>query len=196
MTVNEMFNNRTIVSNIPLVFEGRELSAKLQAKLMIMRVSYDKAMSAFQEKMKEVANGLKPEGYDDLEREINKMLEIENKDKAFKEWNGKDAKPIEPTIEELEEAKKIRAEKHEDYEAKKAVLIEKINEAYIQEGSEQADIKVKMLTEEDYAEIVSVVKTEGCIDYVGNDGIKIHPADGGIPKITLLGLIAANLVGE
>ena len=194
MTVNEMFNNRTIVSNIPLAYEGRELSAKLQAKLMIMRVAYDKAMSAFQDKMKEVANGLKPEGYDELEREIAKMLEIEGKEKAFKEWNGEGEKPAEPTKEELEEAKKIRAEKHEDYEAKKAVLIEKINEAYTQEGSEQADIKVKMLTEEDYAEIISVVKTDGCINYVGNDGMKIHAADGGIPKITFLGLIAANLV--
>ena len=194
MTVNEMFNNRTIVSNIPLAYEGRELSAKLQAKLMIMRVAYDKAMSAFQDKMKEVSNGLKPEGYDDLEREIGKMLEIEGKEKDFKEWNGEGEKPAEPTKEELEDAKKIRAEKHEDYEAKKAVLIEKINEAYIQEGSEQADIKVKMLTEEDYAEIISVVKTDGCIDYVGHDGMKIHAADGGIPKITFLGLIAANLV--
>ena len=194
MTVNEMFNNRTIVSNIPLVYEGRELSAKLQAKLMIMRVSYDKAMSAFQDKMKEVANGFKPEGYDVLEREISKMYEIEGKEKAFKDWNGNGEKPVEPSKDELEEAKKIRAEKHEDYEAKKAVLVEKINEAYLQEGNEQADVKVKMLTEEDYAEIISVVKTDGCINYVGHDGMKIHAADGGISKITFLGLIAANLV--
>lgn len=193
MTVNELFNNRTIVSNIPLVYEGRELSARLQAKLMIMRVSYDKAMSAFQDKMKEVSNGLKPEGYDDLEREIAKMLEIEGKEKFFKEWNGEGAKPDEPTKEELEEAKKIRAEKYEDYEAKKAVLVEKINEAYLQEGTEQADVKVKMLTEEDYAEIISVVKTDGCIDYVGHDGVKVN-SPLGLPKITFLGLIAANLV--
>lgn len=194
MTVNELFNNRMIVSNIPLVYEGRELSAKLQAKLMIMRVSYDKAVSAFQDKMKEVSNGLKPEGYDDIEREIAKMLEIEGKEKDFKEWNGEGTKPNEPTKEELEEAKKIRAEKYEDFEAKKAVLVEKINEAYLQEGKEQADIKVKMLTEEDYAEIISVVKTDGLINYIGYDGKKIHAADGGIPKIDFLGLIAANLV--
>lgn len=188
-----MFNNRTIVSNIPLVYEGRELSAKLQAKLMIMRVAYDKAMSTFQDKMKEVSNGLKPEGYDDLEREIGKMLEIEGKEKDFKEWNGEGEKPAELTKEELEEAKKIRAEKYEDYEAKKAVLAEKLNEAYLQEGNEQADIKVKMLTEEDYAEIISVVKTNGCIDYVGHDGTKVNGSLG-IPKISFLGLIAANLV--
>lgn len=193
MTVNEMFNNRTIVSNIPLVYEGRELSAKLQAKLMIMRVAYDKAMSIFQDKMKEVSNGLKPEGYDNLEREISKMLEIEGKEKDFKEWNGEGEKPAEPTKEELEGAKKIRAEKYEDYEAKKAVLAEKLNEAYLQEGSEHADIKVKMLTEEDYAEIISVVKTNGCIVYIGHDGAKVNGSSG-IPKISFLGLIAANLV--
>ncbi|MBR4891177.1 MAG: hypothetical protein IKU15_07815 [Clostridia bacterium] len=194
MTVNELFNNRMIVSNIPLVYEGRELSAKLQAKLMIMRVSYDKAVSAFQDKMKEVSNGLKPEGYNDIEREITKMLEIEGKEKDFKEWNGEGTKPYEPTKEELEEAKKIRTEKYEDFEAKKAVLVEKINEAYLQEGKEQADIKVKMLTEEDYAEIISVVKTDGLINYIGYNGKKIHAADGGIPKIDFLGLIAASLV--
>lgn len=194
MTVNEMFNNRTIVSNIPLVFEGRELSAKLQAKLMIMRIAYDKATQAFQDKMKEVANGLKPEGYDDLEREIGRMLEIEGKGKTFKEWDGEGEKPVEPTKEELEEAKTIRAEKHEDYEAKKAVLVEKINEAYHQEGNEQADIKVKMLTEEDYAEIISMVKTDGLIDYIGLDGKMVNPPIGGIPKMSFLSLIAANLV--
>ena len=189
-----MFNNCTIVSNIPLVYEGRDLSAKLQAKMMIMRVAYDKAMSTFQDKMKEVSNGLKPEGYDDLEREIGKMLEIERKEKDFKEWNSDGEKPAEPTKEELEEAKKIRAEKYEDYEAKKAVLAEKLNEAYLQEGNEQADIKVKMLTEEDYAEIISMVKTDGLIDYIGPDGKMVNRPIGGIPKISFLGLIAANLV--
>ena len=175
MTVNETFNNRTIVSNIPLVFEGRELSSKLQAKLMIMRVTYDKSVSAFQEKMQEVVKGLKVEGYDNLEAEIKKMLAIEKKEDASKE--------------ELEEAKRIREEKYADYEEKKKVLIEKVNEAYNQEGLEQTDIKVKKFTEEEYSEIISVIKTEGKIKYAMNNDESVD-----IPKMAFLSMIAANLV--
>lgn len=189
MTVNEMYNNRMIVSNIPLMFEGRELSSKLQAKVMIMRVTYDKAMAAFQDKMKEVVNGLKPEGYDDLDREIGKMLEIEGKEKTFKEWNGEGEKPTEPTKEELAEAKKIREEKFADYEAKKAVLQGKTNEAYMQESAEQSGIKVKNLTEDEYAEIISMLKTDGTIQCTGNDGGKFE-----LSKMAFLSLVAANLV--
>ena len=175
MTTNEMFNNGTSVANIPLVFEGRELSAKLQAKLMIMRVTYDKAMAAFQEKMQEVVKGLKPEGYDELDEGFKKMESIEAKEGA--------------TAEELEEAKKFRAEKLEDYEAKKRILLDKVNEAYIQEGASESDAKVKKFTEDEYAEILSVVKTEGVIKYSMGEDKAVD-----MPKMAFLGMIAVNLV--
>lgn len=189
MTHNEVFKRQAIVMNIPLVYEGRELPSKLQAKLMIMRVTYDKAVEAFRAKMQEVAKGLKSKGYDELEAEINKMYTAENKEKAYKEWNGEGEKPAEPTKEELDEAKKIRAEKFDDYEAKKSALLAKLNEAYAQEGETQSDIKVKKFTEEEYAEIIEMIKTEGTIKYTNAHGNVLE-----IPKVVFFGLIAADLV--
>lgn len=189
MTHNEVFNRQAIISNIPLVFEGRELPSKLQAKLMIMRVTCDKAIEAFRTKMQEVGKGLKPEGYDELEAEINKMYTAENKEKAFKEWNGEGEKPAEPTKEELDEAKKIRSEKFDDYEVKKSALLAKLNEAYAQEGETQSDIKVKKFTEEEYAEIIEMIKTDGTIKYVNAYGQTLE-----VPKVVFFGWIAAELV--
>ena len=184
----EMLNNQQVVSNIPLVFEGRELSSKLQAKVMLMRVSYDKAASAFDEKTREALKGVKPEGFDDLAQEIERMKSIEAKEKAFKEWNGEGEKPAEPTKDELADAKKIREEKFEDYEAKEKIVLEKFMEIRKQEMDEECELKQKKFTEDEYAEIISVVKTEGEFEYKTNNGsFKIE-------RMGFLAMIAANLV--
>lgn len=183
-----LFNNYNIVSNIPLVFEGRELPSKLQAKLMLMRVGYDKAVMAFNEKCQEALNGFKPEGFDELAREIERMDTIESKDKNFKEWNGEGKKPSEPTKEELEEAAKIREEKLEDYKQKEKIVSEKWAEIRRLEIGEECPTKMKILTEEDYAIIIELIRTEGKIDYTVN-GQTFN-----IDRVQFLEFIAANLV--
>lgn len=183
-----LLNNHAIVANIPLAYEGRELPSKLQAKLMLMRVGYDKAVAAFNEKVREALNGLKPEGFDELAREIERMRVIEAKEKAFKEWDEEGEKPAEPTKEELEEAAQIRKEKLVDYEPKEKEVIEKWEEIRKQELEEECIPKMKAFTEEEYAAIIDVVKTEGEIDYtVNGQTFKIE-------RIQFLELIAANLI--
>ena len=184
----EMLNNQVIISNIPFVYDGRELSSKLQAKLMLMRVSYNKSVAAFEDKINEALKGFKPEGFDDLSRDVERMRYIESKVKDCKEWCGSGDKPSEPTAEELEESAKIRAEKLTDYESKEKVLIEKWKELRIQELEEECPHNIRKITEDEYAEIIEVIKTEGEIEYNFN-GRKNK-----IEKTQFLELIAAGLV--
>lgn len=185
----ELLNNHAIVGSIPLVYEGRELPSKLQAKLMLMRVSYDKAVAAFNEKVREALNGLKPEGFDDLARDIERMRAIEAKDNACKQWNGEGEKPSEPTQDEIEEAANIRAEKLTEYELKEKDLLEKLAEIRRQEMEEECSVNLKLFTEDEYASIIETIKTEGVIDY------KINGQTFNIGRVQFLELIASNLVG-
>lgn len=51
MTNQEMFLKRLTLLNIPLSLEGKELPSELKAKIMLMRVAYDKAAKAFDDDM-------------------------------------------------------------------------------------------------------------------------------------------------
>lgn len=187
----EMLNKAMVIKNIPLVMEGRELPSKLQAKLMLMRVSFDKAASAYNDKLQEVLKGLKPEGFDELAQKIQRMDEIEKKDKAFKEWNNEGEKPSEPTKEELVEAAKIREENFGEYKEMEHELLSKYNEAYNQELYEESEMKDKKFTEDEFASIIDVIKSEGEIDFVGNDGKKFE-----LKRVELIGMIASLFVEE
>lgn len=188
MKNSEIINASIIASNIHLVFEGRGLSNKMQAKIMLMRVGLDKKVAAFNEKIQEALKGVKPEGFDDLAREVGNMRQVEARSKAVAEWNGEGEKPTEPTKEELDEAKKIREEKLSDYEEKEKVVLEKLVEIRKQELDEDSGYTLKKFTEDEYAEIISMIKSEGEYPYVVNGETFT------IRRIDFLGIIAANLV--
>lgn len=188
MKNSEIVNASIIVSNIHLVFEGRELSNKMQAKIMLMRVGLDKKVAAFNEKIQEALKGVKPEGFDDLAREIEKMRQIEARHKAVSEWNGEGEKPTVPTEKEIDEADKIRKEKYFEYEEKEKVVLEKYAEIRKQELDAECDFNLRKFTEEEYAEIISLIKSEGEYPYIVNGNTFT------ISRIEFLGIIAANLV--
>lgn len=168
----ELMNKSVAIKNVPLMFEGRALSSKLQAKVVLIKVAYDKALMAFNEKLREVYNGLKPEGFDELEAKVKKMEAVEAKDKAHKEWNGEGDRPAEPTKEEKEEAAAIREKDLKTYEEQVKDLNGKFNEAYMQELKEDAAVKEKTLTEDELAAIIEVIGTDGEMDFVNNEGRK------------------------
>ena len=98
MTYEEILGKRNISSNIPLVYEGRELSREMKATVVLMKVSYDKVATEFDKDMQEVLKGLKKDGFDDRSRDIQKMEEIDKR----KEKNDNGEKDIvAPTDEEL-----------------------------------------------------------------------------------------------
>lgn len=188
MKNGEMLNKRLVISNLPLVFEGRELPSKLQAKVILMRVTFDRAANSFNEKMKEVMNGLKPEGFDDIAREKNECESIESKLKSYEEWNGEGEKPSKPSEEELSKVKKFKEEKLDDYNTKEKDLLSKYNEAYMTEFKEESDVKVKKFTEDELASIIELIGIEGDFEFVNGEN-KIL-----IPRQEYLAIVADSFV--
>ena len=191
MNYVDLMNKSVAIKNVPLTFEGRALPSKLQAKIVLAKVAYDKALTAFNEKMRDVYNELKPEGFDELEAKVRKMLDVEAKEKAHEEWNGEGEKPAEPTQEELAEAAAIREKEMKDYEVKREELNGKFNEAYAEAVKDEAPVKEKALTEDELAAIIEVVGMDGEMDFIGNDG---RPWK--VKRCEFVDLIAAGLVGE
>lgn len=168
----ELMNKLVAIKNVPLTFEGRALPSKLQAKIVLIKVAYEKSVAAFNEKIREASGELKPEGFDELEAKVAKMFAVEAKAKAHEEWNGEGEKPEAPTQEEKDEAAAIREQDLKAYEEQKRDFVSKLNEAYAQELNEEAAVKEKTLTEDELAEIIEVVGADGDMDLTGNDGMK------------------------
>ena len=186
----DLMDKKGILDNVPLAFEGRELPSKLQAKLMLMRVGYDKVVAQFQEKLQEVLKGLKPDGFDALAADVQKLESVESRVSAFENWNGEGEKPTMPTDEELKDAEEMRASgKYEESQKELKTLTEKYNEAYRLELLADVDYAERKFTEDEYAEIVAMVGTAGKVDFFLADGQKVE-----IAKVDLLAMVAANFV--
>lgn len=177
----ELMNKLVAIKNVPLTFEGRALPSKLQAKIVLIKVAYEKAVAAFNEKMREVSGLMKPEGFDELEA----------KAKAHEEWKGEGEKPETPTQEEKDEAAAIREQDLKAYEELKKDFVSRLNEAYAQELNEEAAVKEKTLTEDELAEIIEVVGADGDMDFTGNDGMKRR-----VKRCEFIDLIASAFVSE
>lgn len=195
MTYEEILGKRNISSNIPLVYEGRELSREMKATVVLMKVSYDKVAAEFDKDMQEVLKGLKKEGFDDRSRDIQKMEEIDKRKKAFQAWKkgAKDEKgndiprPTAPTDEELKEIEKIRETK-ENYDDECKELDELYRKAYIEKLKETVKFTERKFSASDLAEIIGMLGTDG--DMV----LTVNGIENRIAKEAFISLVAANLV--
>lgn len=174
MKVNDLIVNNLVLNNIPFEFEGRELSMPLQAKLMILKVSYRKEVRAIQERLDEIIDCLKPLGYDSLYLKVERMKYLESIEN--------------PTNDELKEAECIRNNEFKDFESKKSVLDEKIGIAYQQIISEDTYVDVKGFTNEEYTEIYSMIGPKGTIPYENGE------AKYNVLRIEFLNMIAERLI--
>lgn len=160
----ELLDTHSVIMNIPMSYNGKELSSKLQARIILMKVSYDKAVNAFNGKLKEVMEQLKPEGFNDLLKAVQKMEAIRKKSS--------------PSKEEIEEAKKIESEILPNYKLKEKALIEKYIIAREEELEEEATITPKKLSEFEYEELVEVIGASGEMELVVNKKtIKLQKED-------------------
>ena len=89
----------------------------------------------------------------------------------------------------MKEAAEIRATKHDEYQKKLKSLTEKYNEAYRLELLSEVDYKERTITEDEYAEIVELIRMDGKIGFVRADGERVE-----IERVNLLAMVAANFV--
>lgn len=196
MTYEEIFMRRAILSNIPLVFEGRKLGKSEVASVMLMRVAYNKKTEEFNKCMEDVLKGLKKEGFDERAQAIAAMEDVDRRKKAAEEWKEGDkdeaGKPIEkpamPTEEELKKAEETRKTK-DDHDKELAELNENYSEARKKKLEESTTIANGTFTRSEYAEICELIGSEGTIELFGfaDEAVKVARAE-------FLAMIATHLV--
>lgn len=174
MTNQEMFLKRLTLLNIPLSLEGKELPSELKAKIMLMRVAYDKAAKAFDDDMQQVLKEIKKEGYDERAQKINHMKEIDGKEDATKE--------------EKKEADEIR-KTEEDFNKETEELNKAYSEAYQEKMKDECDMKPRYFAFEGFTKIIELIGTDGAIKVIWNSPEALE-----IPKEEFISLIATNLV--
>ena len=176
MKNQEMFLKRLTLLIITLSLEGKELPSELKAKIMLMRVAYDKAAKAFDDDMQQVLKEIKKEGYDERAQKINHMKEIDGKEDATKE--------------EKKEADEIR-KTEEDFNKETEELNKAYSEAYQEKMKEECDMKPRKFAFEGFAKIIELIGTDGAIKVKWNSPEALE-----IPKEEFISLIATNLVDE
>ena len=176
MTNQEMFLKRLTLLNIPLSLGDKELPSDLKAKIMLMRVSYDKGVKSFEDDMQQLVKEIKKEGYDERAQNIKRMKEIDGKEDATKE--------------EKKEADEIR-KTEEDFNKETEELNKAYSEAYQQKLQEDSEMKPKYLSFEGFTHIIDLIGTNGTIEVKWNT-----PEPLNIPKEEFISLIATNLMDE
>lgn len=146
MTYNEALNKQTLAGAIEIVANGKRLEKGTAATVMLMKVSLDKVINEFQEKMRETVNGLKSEGFDERQQNFARVQELNSKEDATKEEK-----------KEAEELKKGL----EGFEEEMATLNEEVQEAQKKLLQEDCGLKSATLSKEDLANIYEVMGVEG-----------------------------------
>lgn len=176
MTNEEMFSKRMVLFNIPMMLGDESLSPKLQARLMLMRVAYDKGVAAFEDDMKAVVKELKKEGFDERSQKMQRLEEIDGKEDA--------------TAEEKKEAEGLRKEKPA-YDKE----MEELNKGYMEarslKMSEKSEMPERMLSMDEFTEIIQMIKMYGDIEIQFGDGPKQT-----MTRENFIGFIASMLVKE
>lgn len=191
MKYSEVFERQGVLRNIPLEYDGLKVSSELAAKIILMRVAYDKEVKSFEDDMQEALKAMKPEGFDERSGKFAKLEDTDRKAAAHKEWEEKGSEgeaPECPSEEELSEAEAVRPGK-ESYGKELEDLNAKYMEARRQKLDEESGMKDRRLTEKDLSEIISVTGTQGTIKITIGNG-----QETGIDKEQFLGIVAGVLV--
>lgn len=181
MKYAEIFNKAAIVKNIPLICEGRELPAGMNAIVVLTRVQYDKHIHAFEEEMKNVLKNLKKEGFDERSERQERLKDIDSRAESAKKWKKGDKdengnlieKPAAPTPEELKEAEEIRKEK-DSYDEEFEKLDSDYREAYDKKMMEEVEFEERKFTAEQFEAIIKMIGVEGDIEVNGVKKSKTH----------------------
>lgn len=158
MKWTEIAGRANILMNVPMAEGDRKLKGESVAELILLRVAYERKRDELRQFMQDVAKRLKPEGYDEREAKVLRMREIEERAKAAEESKGGDNAPA---PEELEEAKETRADVLETHEREKEELEKAFLEAQERKMDEEEPSPAKGLSRAAFADICSLLGTEG-----------------------------------
>ena len=166
MKWTEIAGRANILMNVPMAEGDRKLKGESVAELILLRVAYERKRDELRQFMQDVAKRLKPEGYDEREAKVLRMRDIEERAKAA-EKGGDAPEDVEtrratsPTPEELEEAKETRADVLDPHAGEKEALHNDYLAAQGRPMDEEEPAPAKGLSRAAFADICSLLGTEG-----------------------------------
>lgn len=162
------FEKNAIIKNIPLIFEGRKLPKGMSAKVVLVRVQYDKIIKQFEEDCQQVLKGLKKDGFDERAQKYQRFDEILSRKKAYDNWDlelkneeGKEIeKPEMPTDEELKELEEGK-EGRDEFENEQKELVFEYGKAREEKAKELVLFEEKKFSLDELDAIIELIGIDG-----------------------------------
>ena len=136
---------------------------------------------------------MKKEGFDDRHRAYAEMERTDIRVKAHEDWDGEGEQPAMPTDEEIAAADKTR-ETAEGFRKELDELEDLYKTAREKEGEKTAAKTPAALTRRELADIIGMLGTEGTVKMAVGVDENGHPRMADVPRLTLVSMIAANMV--
>ena len=164
VTYNEAAFITRIASAIPIAIDGRQLPQDTAASVIMAQVGWSAVMQEYESRMGEALKKMKKEGFDDRHRAYAEMERTDIRVKAHEDWDGEGEQPAMPTDEEIAAAEKTAAK------------------------------TPAALTRRELADIIGMLGTEGTVKMAVGVDENGHPRMADVPRLTLVSMIAANMV--
>lgn len=164
----EAFEKNAIIKNLPLIYDGKKLPKGMSAKVVLVRVQYEKYVKEYEDLMQEVLKQLKKEGYDERAQAISKMEEVFHLKEAFEKWKPgqKDEegneinKPEKPSDEDLKDAEKT-AETKDEFQKEHEELVAEYTKAREAKSKELVELTERKFTPEELDSIIEMLGIDG-----------------------------------
>lgn len=170
LTYSDIQTKDILLSALPLKEGDKELPSAIKTKAVLMGVELLNLTERFQKDSTEIIKKLKPEGFDERARKMERLKEIE----SFKE----------PLSDDLKEAAIIRKLKPA-FEKEQQCLVEEYNAAITSKLSEEVEIKSPGFTQDEMQTIIETLSSGDDIEINGNK----------IPRLRYLVMFAQNMIG-
>lgn len=174
ISYSEAFEKNAIIKNLPLMYDGKKLPKGMSAKVVLVRVQYEKYVKEYEDLMQEVLKQLKKEGYDERAQAINKMEEVLSLKEAFEKWKPgqKDdegneiKKPEKPSDEDLQQAEKT-AETKDEFKKEHEELVAEYTKAREAKSKELIELNERKFTPEELDYIIEMIGIDGDLQIEG-----------------------------
>lgn len=182
MKWSEIISRRNVLFNIPMELGDKSLSGDASADVILTRVAYEKKAEEISSFMQDVMSGLKKDGYDEMERKVSFMRDVEAKMSC--ELSEK------PSDDDVNEADRIRKEILPDYEKKREEIEKSFMSAQEKKMQEETDEPSSFITRKDFSEICGLMGVSGDFDFIiPNAGNQVK-----MSKTSFLSLLATMVI--
>lgn len=192
---DEALRNANIALTIPTTHDGRKLSTRATADVILLQVHYQGIHDDYQKALQEVYKKAAPEEYGELSAQAERMASIARREEAHRNWKEGESegeRPQMPTAEELAQREEWLSTKEAEYKKMAAEVDEAVNAAAEKKGAEEVPGNAdKRLPREVFDELVGLLGTDSEVELMTSQGQKMK-----MPSMYILRNVAHCLVED